>query len=186
MLNPPTPITNLPVDGNVRGWIEGQLKGIESATLLAFADDGVIWGDWKDGKLTTAHEVDSTYPELREKTLQQAYLFNSDSEIRLFRDETGRWKSYQVKDQGEPLVERQILWGDKPNTKQPGHPAFTSLLAERKGIPPQLIPVAGTMNAEDCVRLELHHMVDYTDAGEAYIAISRLAGVSIGKKAEEV
>ena len=35
-------------------------------------------------------------------------------------------------------------------------------------------------------RLDVHHLIDYTEEGEAYIAISRLAGVQIDTKVEEV
>ncbi|GAB4400394.1 MAG: CRISPR-associated protein Csx19 [Anaerolineales bacterium] len=170
-----------PVDGNLRAWLEGQMNK-DKATLLAFADDGVIWGHW-DEKLITAHDVDASYPMLQDKTLQQAFVFGKDSEVRLFRDELGNWKSFEVRDAGEVIVESQILWGDKPAAQQPGNPIFQRLSAERKGIPEQLIPVQGTMDENSAVRLEIHHLVNYTDAGEAYIAISRLAGLSIGSKA---
>lgn len=176
-----TPTTTLPTDGNIRAWLEGQMNK-DRATLLAFADDGVIWGHWAD-KLTIAHDVDTSYPMLQEKTLQQAFIFGKDSEVRLFRDELGNWKAVEVKDTGEVIVESQILWGDKPAQKQSGSPIFQRLSAERKGIPDQLIPVQGAMNENSAVRLEIHHLVNYTEAGEAYIAISRLAGLSIGSKA---
>ncbi len=174
-------IETLPTDGNIRAWLEGQMDK-DRATLLAFADDGVIWGHWAD-KLTIAHDVDVSYPMLQEKTLQQAFIFGKDSEVRLFRDELGNWKAVAVKDAGEVIVESQILWGDKPADNPSGSPIFQRLSAERKGIPDQLIPVQGVMNENSAVRLEIHHLVNYTQAGEAYIAISRLAGLSIGSKA---
>lgn len=179
-------ISTLPQNGDIRAWVEKQMETNKLTTLLAFADDGVIWGDWDGKKLITSHEVDPEYAELRDLTLQQAYLFNTKMEVRLFRDEIGNWKAFQLEDSGEIIQESQILWGDKPNEKKSTHPAFISLLAERKGIPPQLIPIKASLNEDECVRLAVHHMVEYTDAGEAYIAISRLAGLSIGKKAEEV
>lgn len=176
------PTKTLPTDGNIFSWLESQMKEHNLPTLLAFADDGVIWGHW-DGKLTTAHDVDASYPALQEKTLQQAFVFGKDSEIRLFRDELGNWKAVEVKDAGEMIVESQILWGDKPADNPSSSPIFQRLSAERKGIPDQLIPVQGDFGKDSAVRLEIHHLVNYTEAGEAYIAISRLAGLSIGSKA---
>lgn len=175
------PTKTLPTDGNIRTWLESQMSK-DRATLLAFADDGVIWGYW-DGKLTTTHDVDASYPILHDKTLQQAFIFGKDSEIRLFRDELGNWKAFEVKDVGEKIVESQILWGDKPAANQSGNPIFQRLSAERKGIPDQLIPVQGNVDENSAVRLEIHHLVDYTEAGEAYVAMSRLAGLSVGRKA---
>lgn len=186
MSNFATPTKTLPVDGNVRAWLESQMKEYKLPTLLAFADDGVIWGHWDGNKLTTSRDVDASYPDLVDKTLQQAFAFNDKLEIRLFRDELGSWKAWHIQDAGEVITESQILWGDEPAKEQPDSPIFQRLLAERKGIPPQLIPVKGSVDKNSSVRLEVHHLVEYTEAGEAYIAISRLAGLSVGKKAEEV
>lgn len=185
MHNFATAIATLPAEGNIRAWLESQMNK-DRATLLAFADDGVIWGFWDEKTLTTAHEVDASCPLLQEKTLQQAFIFGKESEVRLFRDELGTWQALELKDTGEVIIESQILWGDKPAADQPGHAIFQRLSAERKGIPEQLIPVQGRLNEDTAVRLEIHHLVNYTEAGEAYIAISRLAGLSIGRKAEEV
>jgi len=33
-----------------------------------------------------------------------------------------------------------------------------------------------------CIRLEVHHIVRYNEDGEAYVEISRLAGLSVGEK----
>lgn len=186
MSNFAEPTKTLPMDGNIRAWLESQMREHNLSTLLAFADDGVIWGYWDGNQLTTSHDVDASYSELMEKTLQQAFAFNNKLEVRLFRDELGNWKAWQIKDAGEVITESQILWGDKPAEEQPDSPIFQRLLAERKGIPPQLIPVKGVVDNNFIVRLEVHHLVDYTAAGEAYIAISRLAGLSVGMKAEEV
>ncbi len=43
------------------------------------------------------------------------------------------------------------------------------------------------MKGNACVRLDVHHMVEYDEeTGEARIVLSRLAGLRIGKKDEEV
>lgn len=179
MSNLTTPVENLPKNNDVRAWLEGQMSDKRS-TLLAFADDGVIWGRYVNGKLVTAPGA----PELRGKTLQQAFVFGADDEVRIFRDELGAWKARQVVDAGDIIVESQILWGDKSEGRQGD---FLQVSEFRKGIPDQLLPVDGTFGDEECVRLEVHHMVTYDqETGEARITLSRLAGLSIGKKAMEV
>lgn len=179
MSNLTTAVENLPENNDVRVWLEGQMSG-ERPTLLAIADDGVIWGRFVNGKLVTAPGA----PELRSKTLQQAFVFGADDEVRLFRDELGNWKARQVVDSGDVIVESQVLWGDKSEGRQGD---FLEVSEFRKGIPNQFLPVNGTFSDEECVRLEVHHLVTYDpESGEARIALSRLAGLSIGKKAMEV
>ena len=178
----------LPKNDDVRGWLLAQMKADCPQTLLAFADDGVIWGTWDGKTLVTAHEIDSSHPELRGKTLREAHIFDADGEVRLFRDELDHWKAVRISDSSDMekvIIEKQILWGDKPAEKQPTQPGFLRVLAERKGIPSQLIPTTGKLNEKTCVRLEVHHLVEYNSDGEAYIVTSRLAGVSVGSKIEE-
>lgn len=173
------PTETLPENNDVRAWLEGQMSDTRP-TLLAFADDGVTWGRLVNGRLVTG----PGQPELRGKTLQQAFVFGADDEVRLFRDELGAWKARWVVDAGDIIVESQILWGDKSEGRQGD---FLQVSEFRKGIPNQFIPVDDIFGDEECIRLEVHHMVTYdNETGEARIALSRLAGLSIGKKAMEV
>lgn len=190
-----TPIPTLPTNENVREWLAEQMKENHLTFLLAFADDGVIWGRMDNDSLVIAHETTQkaerkNYTELRGKTLQQAYAFSKDMEVRIFRDEMGEWKALKIEDEGEVIIkESQVLWGDKldEDKNQPTHPGFMRLLAERKGIPPQIVPWDKKDFREGkCVRLDVHHMVVYEETGEARIALSRLAGLRIGNKVEEV
>jgi CRISPR-associated protein (TIGR03984 family) len=169
-----------PQAGALETWFVEQLKN-HGATLLAFADDGVIWGRLADGILVTAPGA----PVLCEKTIQQAFVFGEESEVRLFRDETGNWKALRVMDAGEWFPESQILWGDKSE----GQPqdGFLHVSEYRSGIPDQFVPVDKPLGKGECIRLDVHHLVEYDpDTGEARIAISRLAGLRIGKKDDEV
>ncbi|MCI0556765.1 MAG: CRISPR-associated protein Csx19 [Anaerolineae bacterium] len=183
----PEEIKPAPTDENVREWLAGQMKDNALSTLLAFADDGGIWGRHDGNSLTIARDVDPSCPDLRGKTLQEARAFSEKMEVRLFHDELGEWKAWKLKDEGEVIKESQILWGDKLAEDQLAQSGFLRLMAERKGIPPQLIPVDDKFDESNCVRLEVHHLVKYDEAtGEAYIAISRLAGLSVGEKGMEV
>lgn len=192
---PSTPILPPPTDDNVREWLAGRMKENNLITLLAFADDGVIWGRMDDDKLVISHEASQkddkkNYTQLRGKTLQQVFAFSEMMEVRIFRDEMGDWKAMKIEDEGEQFItESQILWGDKPAKEedQPVNRQFTKLLAERKGIPPQILPIEREKYADGkYVRLEVHHMVDFNEDGEAYIKLSRLAGISFGEKKVEV
>lgn len=174
-------IEKLPENDDVRAWLEHQLS-VKRPTLLAFSDDGVTWGCLAGGKLVTG----PGQPELRGTTLQQAFVFGAEDEVRLFRDEGNRWKALRVGDDDDEtrvIYESQILWGDQYEGRQGD---FLEASEFRKGISNQFLPVEGAFSEEECVRLEVHHMVTYEETGEARIALSRLAGLSIGKKAMEV
>jgi CRISPR-associated protein (TIGR03984 family) len=170
---------------SLREWLKQQMSPTRS-NFLAFADDGVMWGTLVNDELVTAHDLDKDVsPELQEKTLQQAFVFGKDDEVRLFHDELGEWKTLRVVDAGEMIVESRILWGDESIGEV--EKGFLRVKDSLKGIPDQLVPSKTKLGDGQCVRLEVHHLVEYDDlTGEARIAISRLAGLSIGEKNQEV
>lgn len=169
-----------PQAGKLEDWLVEQLKN-HGVTLLAFADDGVIWGRLVDGLLVTAPGA----PALHEKTLQQAYVFGKESEVRLFRDEMGNWKAVRLVDSGEWFPESRILWGSSSEkTVQDG---YLRVSEYRSGIPDQFVPVDKPLGGGECLRLDVHHLVEFDkNTGEARIVISRLAGLRVGKKDEEI
>ena len=168
-----------PEKEQVIGRLTDHLK--KHKNLLAFADDGVIWGFMDGDKLVTSHQIDAkASPELREKTLQQAFIFDEKEEVRLFHDELNQWHARLVVDGSEVIEESQILWGDEIiGESQHG---FIQVKDNTKGIPNQYLPVGkGT-----CFRLDFHHNITYNENGEAYVAFSRMAGLRIGNRKEEV
>ena len=178
------PTDDLPENNDVQGWLKKQLNA-SRPFLLAFADDGVIWGRLgANNNLQLAPHS----PALRADTLQQAFVFGKNDEVRLFRDELRDWKAKRIMDVNDAdnmIVESQILWGNKSEgNSQKG---FAELSEYRNGIPNQFLPIDRAIGNEECVRLEIHHMVEYNkETGEARIAISRLAGLTIGSRALEV
>jgi len=162
-------------------WLKQQMS-LTRSTFLAFADDGVIWGTLVNGELVASHDLDKDVsPKLQEKTLQQVFVFGKDDEVRLFRDELGEWKTLHVIDTGEKIVESQILWGDENNGEVEN--GFLRVKDNLKGIPDQLIPSKVKLGNDQCMRLEVHHLVEYDNqTGEARIVISRLAGLDIGER----
>lgn len=169
-----------PKPGELKDWITEQMKNY-GPTLLAFADDGVIWGKLVSGTLKIAPDA----PGLSEKTLQQASVFGADCEVRLFRDEMGDWKVVRLVDAGEWFPESQVLWGNE--AAGPAEDGFIYASEYRAGIPGQWLPLEETFGSDRCARLEVHHLVEYDgDTGEARIAASRLAGLSVSERAIEV
>ncbi|MDX9993093.1 MAG: CRISPR-associated protein Csx19 [Anaerolineales bacterium] len=174
---------SVPESGKLQTWLTEQM-GKYGQTLLAFADDGVIWGSLANGILQCAPEA----PALREITLQQAFVFGAECEVRLFRDEKGDWQALRVVDGDDPelvIKESLILWGNE--ALKPAKDGFIYASEYRAGIPGQCLPLAETFGPEKCARLEVHHLVEVDpDTGESRIAASRLAGLTIGDRAMEV
>lgn len=181
-----------PADNDqVVSWLTEHLK--EHAFLLAFADDGVIWGKMDGEALVTSNQIDAKVsPLMRGTTLQQAFIFDGKEEIRLFRDELNQWqvRKFTAVDGEVVIKESQILWGDRAypvkdgfthvfNARQQGLDHMVPLKVENSQIDPD-------EKGHQCIRLDVHHIVDYNENGEAYVKFSRLAGLRIGNKNEEV
>lgn len=171
-------------DKAVRDWLTAQITD-QRPTLLAFADDGVIWGKKVDGKLVASHEISPAIsPALRGETLQQAFVFGAGDEMRLFRDETGQWQALRVVDGEEVIRESQVLWGDEVIEVRDG---FTYLRDKKQQGLEHIVPIEVKLDDDQCLRLDVHHMVEYDqETGEARIVLSRLAGLRVGEKSEEV
>lgn len=114
---------------------EAKLDG--NVYLLAHADDGVIWGRIKEGKLVTSYEslhqakgkyewdaprieaAKKTLPASQLATLQQARLFCKTGELLIWKDGDGKWQGRVIRDvqEGETpdweeaFDEPQLLWG---------------------------------------------------------------------------
>ena len=181
-------------DEAVPGWLAGHATA-QRPWLLAFADDGVIWGRWENGTLQTAHDASvgtdsaAISPQLRGVTLQQAYLFGLSSELRLWRGELGQWQAREIGDAADAdyFDEIHLLHGDRVAAAIAG--GFTHLFdAAQQGldhIPPLRMTTDGLENGLRC-RLRVRHYVAYDEpSGEARIALSRLVQLGVGPQAEE-
>jgi len=60
---------SLKTDDDLIAWIEAQAKEHKLKYLLAHADDGVIWGHFSTGHLSTSNAVLDQSPPLRLITL---------------------------------------------------------------------------------------------------------------------
>jgi len=185
---------------NVRDWLEKQMNATRTF-LLAFADDGVIWGIYQDGLKTTPQSFDKKVRrELRGETLQQAYVFGEKDEVRLFRGGE-EWKVVQIEDVDgqDALDEYQVLWGSEViGTPVQG---FTHVRDRIQQSMDHALPLIGLNNLDlndNAPRLLVRHYIDYNlkkdddsekedqSTGEARIYLSRLVKLGFGPLAEEM
>jgi CRISPR-associated protein (TIGR03984 family) len=181
-------------------WLARQGEALGLARLLAFAEDGVIWGKVAGGVLVLSGEAaPDVSPPLRLETLLECRLFGPSGELLLWRDGVG-WRSRMLVENGqcaalewekageravvEYIDEPQMLWGIEVE-KQAGN--FTTLVEKsqnglRHAVP---LPVTGKDLEQNRLRLVVRHYVEYDGAsGEARLALSRLAQIGIVKNGE--
>lgn len=181
-------------DADVLAWLHGQMNA-ERRWLLAHADDGVIWGRWDDGEITTSHDVaPAISPPLRLVTLQQAFIFGERDEVRLWRDGQG-WLARRINDENGAEVfesdEKQVLWGSEvaewPNDKNGKGFTHVHELISNYGMH-HIVPVMVTSEdlKERKLRLRVRHFItEDPETGEARIALSRLVSVEVAQEDEQ-
>lgn len=180
-------------DAAVASWLADQASA-ERPYLLAHADDGVIWGRWVDGKLRISHELSPDIsPPLRGVTLQQAFVFGEQDEIRLFHNELGEWQSRRVVDAhaSDTIVETQVLWGNEAierfdlSAQQNGSIGFTHLRDRVQQGLDQVLPMIIHQadlprDGSTQPRMTVHHFIEYNPkTGEARIGLSRLVTIGL-------
>lgn len=163
-------------------WLDKQAKEYGLQFLLAHAEDGVIWGEFRDSnfQLITSGD-DDVFPQLaklRLCTLQQCRIFGEKAEIMLWK--VGQnWKARSIEDshlsKDDYICENQILWGTKPEVelKEKG---FTLVSDGSQGLK-HAVPLVGiTFKGKDSrpLRLKVRHYIDYDESGVARIYLSRL------------
>src|SRR5262245_56060312 len=89
---------------DVRGWLVAHAVRYGLRWLLAYMDDGVVWGRIDGERLVTSYDVAqgtpaSRYcPPLRGELLQQARLFARSGELLLWRDGDNQWQARLIED----------------------------------------------------------------------------------------
>jgi len=167
--------------------LQAQQHGLQ--TLLAHADDGVIWGTVDGAKLLTSHDVfgDSLSPPLRTVTLQQARLFGECVELLLWRAES-EWRARLVEDTpdgGKHYDEFQTLWGNRCVQARDG---FALVCEGRQGLrhaPPVNIPAAEFSEDHRPLRLQVRHYLKVEpETGLLRVTLSRLVRVKTKPRAQ--
>ena len=183
------PIDEIIDDVTLRSWLEEQARTWKLNYLLAHAEDGVIWGRFDSGKLTTAEQIfhqpefNVYFPSLRVFTLQQCRIFGEHGEVLLWRT-SETWRSRLVQDNSEvdKISERQILWGTHGEKRD----NFTLLKHGSQGlrhaVPLSEIELGDRHQLINPVCLIVHHYITYDDDGVARISLSRLVDLTTEKE----
>jgi CRISPR-associated protein (TIGR03984 family) len=183
-------IIPIPVDAaftaNPAGWLLDQAKIHNLTWLLAYADDGVIWGKAYSNTLWLSGQVKPIIsPPLQGITLQQARLFASRAELLLWRD-NDQWSARLITDgAGEKTWyydEKQILWGNKRIEEESTEQYTVTADGEqgfRQVIP---IPTTGPQFAQNKRPFYLklrHYLSQDTNSGMYRVTLSRLTDLNV-------
>lgn len=181
----PMTVTPVSVDEPTVAWLTAQAGHDADWQLLAFADDGLIWGKIEAGSLSLSGD---NFPEIspawREQTLQEARLFNNNEQIHLWRSDD-RWQAIRITDGTGDAIdyydEPQILWG---NTFQEQKNGFTRVsdgsLGFRHAVP--LVVEQSKFGSEKNKRRPLrltvrHYLTKDETTGVMTVTLSRLVNV---------
>jgi CRISPR-associated protein (TIGR03984 family) len=164
--------------GGLHAWLYAQATEHNLPWLLAYADDGVIWGKYGEtGWTLSSHEFPEISPLLRPETLQQVRIFGETGECLLWRTDVG-WSARLLQDEGEvdAIAAEYLLWGT--DLAEAGPKAKNGLVQLSEGAEGlrHAPPLPGALPA-DRVRLALavRHYVRYDEEdGAACIVMSRL------------
>lgn len=169
---------------DINEWLNKQAEEYQLKFLLAHAEDGVIWGKFKDGKLLTADSVFDFLPQLRLFTLQQCRAFGETSEVMLWQTDEG-FKARLIQDEKdtELIPENHILWGTQAD-KILGDFTLVSDGSQglRHAVPLTDIEFDKNQKLYRPLRLSVHHYIDYDDSGVARIELSRLVNLTTSKE----
>jgi CRISPR-associated protein (TIGR03984 family) len=181
-MNKPTckPINDLnTIEIDFTGWLQAKAQEFDLRYLLAHADDGVIWGEFRgqNSQLITSGD-DDVFPQfakLRTCTLQQCRIFGENAEVMLWKV-GDNFKARLIKDDNNPEHlpdENQILWGTQAEAEKNG---FTLVSDGSQGLK-HAVPLTGiTFKDKDYrpLRLKVRHYIDDDQSGVARIYLSRL------------
>ncbi|MEH2239747.1 type III-D CRISPR-associated protein Csx19 [Nostoc sp.] len=172
----------VPVNLDLQEWLEQHAKSYKLKSLLAHAEDGVIWGKFiLNGSLLTSEFSQCT--KLRSCTLQQCRAFGENAEVMLWQTDEGL-KARIIKDehlkQDEYITEYQILLGTHGEKSE--DKGFTLLWDGKQGLK-HAVPFTDIVlekhgKLKNPVRLKVNHYIDYNDAGVARIYLSRLVNLT--------
>lgn len=166
-------------------WLANQAATHHLNYLLAYADDGVIWGEVRDEGLALSGEAFADYsPPLKLVTLQHARLFGPEAEVLLWRTEDGfaaRLLTEIDSDQTSCLEEQYLLWGTATANEE-SHNGFFLLAEGKQGLrhSPPIKPISKNGKEIERLSLTVRHYLDHDDDGQTYIKVSRLVTLNNG------
>jgi CRISPR-associated protein (TIGR03984 family) len=188
--------------GNIKDWLQAQATTYKLRWLLAHADDGVIWGEQRNGQLVTSDSIaPDASPPLRIKTLQQARLFSAEAELLLWRDGDNQCHARLIRqpaDEEKPtfmeaIDEPQMLWGTYRRDDKQSREGFT-VVYEGQGLQ-HAVPIevndglfgkaSDERKRRRPLRLCVRHYLSEDDNGFAHIVASRLVDLKAEDGEEE-
>lgn len=181
-----------PINENtdLKSWFMKQQELIgEPSWLIAYADNGVVWGEAKEGLLTTAFDVfnaesPGVFPQLQVVTLQSARFFGEKAEIQVYRKD-GLLKAVLIRENGNDIHEHSftrsyMLWGNNLKKQKDG---WSWLYDGQLGIE-QAIPLdfPATFTGRP-FWIEIRYYFQYEkDHGQARVAANRLVTLKYGEE----
>ena len=170
-------------DEKLRDTLVAQAQTHGLRYLLAYHDDGVVWGRFADGQWVLSAGKFAVSPPFRTLTLQECRAFGPTAELLVWRD-NGILKASILTETGNDEYERfeqiQLLWGNTIEDKKDG---FTLLREGAQGLRhalPLNLPGRKGEMLTDSPSLTVYHYIDYED-DQAYVKWSRLVIVNGGQ-----
>jgi len=169
---------------DLRQWLEHYAEQHRLHYVLAHAEDGVIWGEFRgqNSQLSTSGD-DDVFPhlaKLRTCTLQQCRAFGKNAEVMLWKVDQNNWKARLIQDNNNPEClpdEHQILWGTQKEAEKNGF----SLVADGQQGLRHAVPLINISfpNNQRPLRLTVRHYITYDDdTGVARVYLSRLVNLT--------
>ena len=161
---------------DLAAWLIGQARTRNLNWLLAYADDGVIWGQLEGDRIRLSSDVFSETPaRLRLETLQQAHLFGPPGELLIWRTDEGIAARYvptstPLPEGMEKMQETYWLWGSGQREKD----GFTLMREGEMGLL-HAVPLTGLAGRR--AGIKLCHYVDFDDQGQALVILSCLQAI---------
>jgi CRISPR-associated protein (TIGR03984 family) len=165
------------IDQNFPAWLSQQFQGHNLRWLLAYADDGVIWGEMRqDGLHLSSEQFPEISPSLRYITFKEARLFSENAEIHLWKD-GDKWQCILIRDgegsEAKCYDESYLLWG---TNKQKTADGFTVVYQGSEGLC-HAPPVSIDDIYRFTIKIKVRHFLNCDSDGQAYIAFSRLVSL---------
>ncbi|MBI4852368.1 MAG: TIGR03984 family CRISPR-associated protein [Acidobacteria bacterium] len=173
--------------GDVHSWLCTQAQKYNLCWLLAYADDGVIWGRMDGVSLITSYEAakgieaEKFCTKLSNQTLQQARIFGTEAEVLLWRNSGNNcWQARLILDIldsnnanfDEAFDENYLIVGTRCKQLNKN---FTLLEDGAQGLI-HVVPISIKNNEYHKLKLKVRHYLAKEDF--ARITISRLVYLS--------
>lgn len=172
-----------PTNSEIKQWLQEQAEIYNLRFVLAHAEDGVIWGEFRDGQLVTSDSAFCHLPKLHLFTLQQCRAFGAHAEVMLWQNDEGL-KARVIKDDNiteeNYILEKQILWGTQQDETCNGFTLVSDgAQGLRHAVPLININFDKSQKLYRPLRLNVRHYITTDEeTGLARINLSRLVNLT--------